>query len=66
MWMSLSAPSYGQDIRRGSSSVRGSWYISQASEEIDLPTILGTQDGIATLARFIDASGAFTKTGEYY
>ncbi|TFY51500.1 hypothetical protein EVJ58_g10535 [Rhodofomes roseus] len=35
-----------------------------ASETIDLPTILGTDDGIDALARFIEESGAFTKTGE--
>lgn len=38
--------------------------LEEASETIDLPTILGTKKGIAALARFIDASGAFTKTGE--
>ncbi|KZT64189.1 hypothetical protein DAEQUDRAFT_679008 [Daedalea quercina L-15889] len=35
-----------------------------ASEHIDLPTILGTENGIKALAKFIERSGAFTKTGE--
>lgn len=34
------------------------------SKTIDLPTILGTDDGIDALAHFIGKSGAFTKTGE--
>ena len=36
----------------------------EASDTIYLPTVLGTDQGIAALARFIEASGAFTKTGE--
>lgn len=33
-----------------------------ASRTIDLPTVLGTKDGITALATFIARSGAFTKT----
>ena len=38
--------------------------LRDVSEHIDLPTILGTEKGIAALAEFITKSGAFTKTGE--
>ncbi|TFY60198.1 hypothetical protein EVJ58_g5302 [Rhodofomes roseus] len=38
--------------------------LREASETIDLPTILGTEEGIDALAHFIEKSGAFTKTGE--
>ena len=34
------------------------------SVHIDLPTILGTEKGISALAKFLEQSGAFTKTGE--
>jgi len=34
------------------------------STTIDLPTILGTEEGIDALAKFIGKSNAFTKTGE--
>lgn len=38
--------------------------LREASKEIDLPTILGADEGIDALAKFIQASGAFTKSGE--
>ncbi|EPT01243.1 hypothetical protein FOMPIDRAFT_26347, partial [Fomitopsis schrenkii] len=34
-----------------------------ASAQIDLPTILGTEDGITALVELIEQSGAFTRTG---
>lgn len=34
------------------------------SESIELPTILGTKEGVEALATFLENSGAFTKTGE--
>ncbi|KAL6297895.1 hypothetical protein BKA93DRAFT_754580 [Sparassis latifolia] len=40
-------------------------HITEASKVIDLPTILGTQDRIAVLVRFIDVSRAFTNMGEW-
>ncbi|KZT71019.1 hypothetical protein DAEQUDRAFT_683813, partial [Daedalea quercina L-15889] len=38
--------------------------LREVSKTIDLPTVLGTEDGIAALAQFLEKSGAFTKTGE--
>ncbi|KAJ7670673.1 hypothetical protein DFH06DRAFT_980915 [Mycena polygramma] len=37
--------------------------LRKASPTIHLPDILGTKNGIAALADFIEKSGAFTKTG---
>ncbi|KAF7343444.1 putative RNA-directed DNA polymerase from transposon BS [Mycena venus] len=37
--------------------------LKSASRDISLPEILGTKDGIAALAKFLEESGAFTKTG---
>ncbi|KAJ6514970.1 hypothetical protein C8R47DRAFT_1206326 [Mycena vitilis] len=37
--------------------------LRKASATIHLPDILGTKEGIAALADFIEKSGAFTKTG---
>ena len=37
--------------------------LRRESEHIDLPTILGTEKGINALAKFLEQSGAFTKTG---
>ncbi|KAH9921284.1 hypothetical protein B0H21DRAFT_843753 [Amylocystis lapponica] len=38
--------------------------LTKVSDAIDLPTILGTVEGIAALGTFLHKSGAFTKTGE--
>ena len=38
--------------------------LREASRDLSLPEILGTKDGIAALAKFLEASGAFTKTGK--
>ncbi|KAH9948885.1 hypothetical protein B0H21DRAFT_660920, partial [Amylocystis lapponica] len=38
--------------------------LTAVSDVIDLPTILGTVEGIAALGTFLHESGAFTKTGE--
>ncbi|TFY53155.1 hypothetical protein EVJ58_g9608 [Rhodofomes roseus] len=40
------------------------YLLRAVSEQVDLPTILGTEKGIAALAKFIERSGAFMKTGE--
>ena len=37
--------------------------LRQASRDIALPEILGTKTGILALAKFLENSGAFTKTG---
>ncbi|KAJ6546137.1 hypothetical protein B0H10DRAFT_2131789 [Mycena sp. CBHHK59/15] len=37
--------------------------LKDVSRDISLPEILGTKDGIAALAKFLEESGAFTKTG---
>jgi hypothetical protein len=37
--------------------------LTEASEAISLPEILGTKEGITALATFLEKSGAFTKTG---
>ncbi|KAJ6604183.1 hypothetical protein DFH09DRAFT_1242248 [Mycena vulgaris] len=37
--------------------------LEDASRDVSLPEILGTKDGIAALAKFLEESGAFTKTG---
>ncbi|KAF7350488.1 RnaseH domain transposon factor [Mycena venus] len=37
--------------------------LRSVSRDISLPEILGTKDGIAALAKFLEESGAFTKTG---
>ncbi|KAJ6527368.1 hypothetical protein B0H10DRAFT_2155546 [Mycena sp. CBHHK59/15] len=37
--------------------------LRDVSRDISLPEILGTKDGIAALAKFLEESGAFTKTG---
>ena len=38
-------------------------HFSDKGRHVSLPKILGTKDGIATLAKFREESGAFTKTG---
>ncbi|KII90005.1 hypothetical protein PLICRDRAFT_74067, partial [Plicaturopsis crispa FD-325 SS-3] len=38
--------------------------LREASEQISLPEILGTEEGIEALAEWMEKSGAFTKTGE--
>ncbi|KAF7373478.1 Reverse transcriptase from mobile element jockey protein [Mycena sanguinolenta] len=38
--------------------------LRETSRDLSLPEILGTKDGIAALAKFLEASGAFTKTGK--
>ncbi|KAJ7219945.1 hypothetical protein GGX14DRAFT_432501 [Mycena pura] len=35
-----------------------------ASRDMALPEILGTKGGVAALAKFLEATGAFTKTGK--
>ncbi|KAJ7833953.1 hypothetical protein B0H14DRAFT_2364015, partial [Mycena olivaceomarginata] len=37
--------------------------LEDVSRDISLPEILGTKDGIAALAKFLEESGAFTKSG---
>ncbi|KAF7330237.1 RnaseH domain transposon factor [Mycena venus] len=37
--------------------------LRSVSRDISLPEILGTKDGITALAKFLEESGAFTKTG---
>ncbi|KII85276.1 hypothetical protein PLICRDRAFT_70422, partial [Plicaturopsis crispa FD-325 SS-3] len=39
-------------------------YLATAIPTLFLPEILGTDEGIEALIRFIEKSGAFTKTGE--
>jgi hypothetical protein len=38
--------------------------LGDASPELSLPEILGTEKGLQALAKFLEASGAFTKTGQ--
>ena len=38
-------------------------YLRKVSEDISLPEILGTRDGISALTTFLEKSGAFTKSG---
>ncbi|KAJ6572773.1 hypothetical protein DFH09DRAFT_916441 [Mycena vulgaris] len=38
--------------------------LEKVSRNISLPEILGTKEGIDALAKFLDKSGASTKTGE--
>nr|GAT48620.1 RnaseH domain transposon factor [Mycena chlorophos] len=37
--------------------------LRKTSRHLSLPQILGTKEGITALSKFLDASGAFTKTG---
>lgn len=39
------------------------WILRKASEDISLPEILATPKGIKALAKFLKATGAFTKAG---
>ncbi|KAF8206201.1 hypothetical protein K438DRAFT_1714509 [Mycena galopus ATCC 62051] len=38
--------------------------LREASRDLSLPDILGTKEGVAALAKFLEESGAFTKTGK--
>ncbi|KAJ7727811.1 hypothetical protein DFH07DRAFT_697884, partial [Mycena maculata] len=38
--------------------------LKEVSRDVSLPEILGTKKGIEALAKFLDKSGAFTKTGK--
>ncbi|KAJ7705620.1 hypothetical protein B0H16DRAFT_1312765 [Mycena metata] len=38
--------------------------LEAVSRDISLPEILGTKEGIAALAEFLETSGAFTKSGK--
>ncbi|KAJ6453146.1 hypothetical protein C8R45DRAFT_847281, partial [Mycena sanguinolenta] len=37
--------------------------LREASRDLSLPELLGTKEGIAATAKFLEESGAFTKTG---
>ncbi|KAF7378403.1 RnaseH domain transposon factor [Mycena sanguinolenta] len=37
--------------------------LKEASRDLSLPELLGTKEGIAATAKFLEESGAFTKTG---
>ncbi|EAU90359.2 hypothetical protein CC1G_09041 [Coprinopsis cinerea okayama7 len=39
------------------------WILREVSQDVALPDILGTKQGIEALAEFLDRSGAFTRTG---
>ncbi|KAJ7708239.1 hypothetical protein B0H17DRAFT_890829, partial [Mycena rosella] len=38
--------------------------LRKISRDLSLPKILGTPDGIEALAKFLEKSGMFTKTGK--
>ncbi|KAJ6479747.1 hypothetical protein C8R45DRAFT_832658, partial [Mycena sanguinolenta] len=37
--------------------------LKEAFRDLSLPELLGTKEGIAATAKFLEESGAFTKTG---
>ncbi|KAJ3861090.1 hypothetical protein EV359DRAFT_18096, partial [Lentinula novae-zelandiae] len=41
------------------------YILHKVSDDICLPDILGTKEGIEALTEFLDQSGAFTKTGTH-
>ncbi|KNZ79111.1 hypothetical protein J132_01159 [Termitomyces sp. J132] len=39
------------------------YILHEANEQLDLGILLGTKDGLKATAKFLEKSGAFTKTG---
>ncbi|TFL01292.1 hypothetical protein BDV98DRAFT_507900, partial [Pterulicium gracile] len=50
-------------VRECSDHLGHRWILRKVSEDIALPDILGTPEGIKALAKFLNETGAFTKTG---